>query len=132
MRAALRGDSRVIEGKPIADEDVLAALMDRYGRALGSCLLRRGAAPGEVEDLKQLKRSDLNEIDNIEGYLWRTASNLLVSNSRRSMLRPAHKLAIYRRNLDWFRFWLLGYVNPSPVKADQYARWRAMKSGVRK
>jgi RNA polymerase sigma-70 factor (ECF subfamily) len=84
----------VIRGKPIADEDVLAALMERYGRALGSYLLRRGAAPGDVEDLKQevfaglAKRSDLHRIENIEGYLWRTARNLLVSQARRAMLRP--------------------------------------------
>ncbi len=41
--------------------------------------------------------------------------------------QPRHKLAIYERNLDWFRFWLQGYVDPDPDKADQYRRWTAMK-----
>lgn len=41
--------------------------------------------------------------------------------------QPAHKLSVYRRNLDWFRFWLLDYEDPSPAKFDQYARWRAMR-----
>lgn len=41
--------------------------------------------------------------------------------------QPRHKLAIYERNLDWFRFWLQGYVDPDPAKADQYRRWNAMK-----
>jgi len=41
--------------------------------------------------------------------------------------QPRHKLAIYQRNLDWFRFWLQGYVDPDPAKADQYRRWNAMK-----
>jgi dipeptidyl aminopeptidase/acylaminoacyl peptidase len=40
--------------------------------------------------------------------------------------QPRHKLAIYERNLDWFRFWLLNAVDPDPAKAAQYARWRAM------
>lgn len=39
---------------------------------------------------------------------------------------PRHKLVAYRRNLDWFRFWLQDYVDPDPAKADQYARWRAL------
>jgi dipeptidyl aminopeptidase/acylaminoacyl peptidase len=38
---------------------------------------------------------------------------------------PRHKLAAYERNLDWFRFWLQGVVDPDPQKAEQYERWRA-------
>lgn len=40
--------------------------------------------------------------------------------------QPRHKVAIYQRNLDWFRFWLQGHVDPDPAKAAQYQRWRAM------
>lgn len=40
--------------------------------------------------------------------------------------QPAHRLAIYRRNLDWFRFWLKGEVDPDPAKAAQYAAWKAL------
>lgn len=40
--------------------------------------------------------------------------------------QPAHRLAIYRRNIDWFRFWLQGKVDPEPAKAEQYRRWRLM------
>ena len=31
------------------------------------------------------------------------------------------------RNLDWFRFWLQGYEDPDPQKAEQYQRWRTMR-----
>ena len=31
------------------------------------------------------------------------------------------------RNLDWFRFWLKGEEDPDPAKAEQYARWRALR-----
>ena len=41
---------------------------------------------------------------------------------------PRHLLAANERNLDWFRFWLQGYVDPDPAKAEQYARWQAMKA----
>lgn len=41
--------------------------------------------------------------------------------------QPAHRLAIYRRNLDWFDFWLRGVEDPDPGKSDQYRRWRAMR-----
>jgi len=39
--------------------------------------------------------------------------------------QPRHKLAVYQRNLDWFRYWLQAYVDPDPAKADQYRRWQA-------
>jgi dipeptidyl aminopeptidase/acylaminoacyl peptidase len=40
--------------------------------------------------------------------------------------QPAHRLAIYNRNLDWFRFWLQGYESADPSKAAQYATWKRL------
>jgi dipeptidyl aminopeptidase/acylaminoacyl peptidase len=45
--------------------------------------------------------------------------------------QPRHKLAVYERNLDWFRFWLQGYEDPAPSKKARYARWRAMRASVK-
>jgi dipeptidyl aminopeptidase/acylaminoacyl peptidase len=42
--------------------------------------------------------------------------------------QPRHKLSVYERNLDWFRFWLQGYEDSSPAKAGQYAIWRGMRA----
>jgi hypothetical protein len=42
--------------------------------------------------------------------------------------QPKHKLAVYERNLDWFRFWLQGSEDPNPAKAEQYARWQLMRA----
>ena len=39
---------------------------------------------------------------------------------------PRHKLVVYERNLDWFRFWLQGVERPDPADPDQYRIWRAM------
>lgn len=41
--------------------------------------------------------------------------------------QPRHKLSVYDRNLDWFRFWLQDYADPAPRKADQYHRWRELR-----
>lgn len=41
--------------------------------------------------------------------------------------QPAHRLAVYRRNVDWFSFWLKCEIDPAPEKASQYRRWQAMR-----
>jgi hypothetical protein len=41
--------------------------------------------------------------------------------------QPKHKLAVYERNVDWFRFWLQGYEDPSPEKVGEYRIWREMR-----
>jgi len=37
--------------------------------------------------------------------------------------QPRHRLEIYERNLDWFRFWLKDEQDPDPRKAQQRRRW---------
>ncbi|MFX8063373.1 prolyl oligopeptidase family serine peptidase, partial [Acinetobacter baumannii] len=39
--------------------------------------------------------------------------------------QPRHQLAANERNLDWFRYWLQGWIDPDPAKAAQYSRWQA-------
>lgn len=46
--------------------------------------------------------------------------------------QPAHRLAIYERNLDWFDYWLRGTIDPDPGKAAQYARWRGFRAEAEK
>ena len=41
--------------------------------------------------------------------------------------QPRHRLAAYRRSLDWFRYWLQDHVDPDPTKAAQYVRWNALR-----
>lgn len=38
--------------------------------------------------------------------------------------QPAHRLAVYERNLAWFDFWLRGVESDDPSRADDIARWR--------
>ena len=30
--------------------------------------------------------------------------------------------------VEWFRFWLQDYEDPSPAKAEQYKRWRELRA----
>lgn len=43
--------------------------------------------------------------------------------------QPQHREAIYGTNLDWFDYWLKGTIDPSPDKAEQYARWKRLRAG---
>ena len=52
-------------------------------------------------------------------------------DERHIKTQPVHRLAAYRRNVDWFRFWLQDHVDPDPAKADQYRRWRALQERAR-
>jgi len=41
--------------------------------------------------------------------------------------QPIHRMAVYRRGIQWFDFWLLGLEDADPVQPDQYKVWRAFK-----
>ncbi|HKC03504.1 MAG TPA: prolyl oligopeptidase family serine peptidase, partial [Sphingomicrobium sp.] len=43
-------------------------------------------------------------------------------------IQPRHRLAVYERNLDWFRYWLQDYRDPDPAKAAQYERWDRLRA----
>jgi dipeptidyl aminopeptidase/acylaminoacyl peptidase len=44
--------------------------------------------------------------------------------------QPAHRAAIYARNLDWFDFWLKGTEDPDPAKREQYERWEKLRAAA--
>ncbi len=41
--------------------------------------------------------------------------------------QPLHRLVRNTRFVDWFRFWLTGYVDPDPEKRAEFARWSALR-----
>jgi dipeptidyl aminopeptidase/acylaminoacyl peptidase len=42
--------------------------------------------------------------------------------------QPRNRLEIYRRNVQWFDFWLADREDADPVDPAQYERWRAMRA----
>lgn len=51
-------------------------------------------------------------------------------NEPHQKFQPRHKLAVYDKNLDWFRYWLQGYEDPDPAKRRQYLHWRQMEPAL--
>lgn len=45
--------------------------------------------------------------------------------------QPAQRAAIYRRNTQWLRFWLLGEEDGDPIDSSQYRRWNSLRNGER-
>jgi dipeptidyl aminopeptidase/acylaminoacyl peptidase len=59
----------------------------------------------------------------------RKAVELIVyPGERHPKVQPVHRLRVYQRNVDWFRFWLLGSEDPDSTKSEQYLRWRALRA----
>ena len=44
--------------------------------------------------------------------------------------QPVHRLAVYRRTIDWFDFWLRCQEDPAPGKEEQYRRWRELRAPI--
>ncbi|WP_407353367.1 Atxe2 family lasso peptide isopeptidase [Luteimonas sp. R10] len=51
-------------------------------------------------------------------------------NEAHQKFQPRHKLSVYERNLDWFRFWLQDVERSDRGRAEQYERWREMRARV--
>lgn len=48
-------------------------------------------------------------------------------NEPHQKFQPKHKLAVYHRNLDWFRFWLQDVEGGGVARAIEYGHWRTMR-----
>jgi hypothetical protein len=42
------------------------------------------------------------------------------------LFSPVNRLGSQGGNVDWFRFWLQGFEDPDPKKAEQYKRWKRL------
>jgi len=52
---------------------------------------------------------------------------LMFPEASHQLEMPRERLASQDASVDWMAFWLQGYEDPSPEKANQYARWRVMR-----
>ena len=74
----------------------------------------------EIASAMQFYARMTNTTTPVELYAFPNESHL--------KLQPRHRYAVYRRNLDWFRYWLQGYREPDPATDAQYRRWDALKA----
>jgi dipeptidyl aminopeptidase/acylaminoacyl peptidase len=52
---------------------------------------------------------------------------VMLKTNEHVVSNPVERIASQTLSVDWFRFWLQGYEDPDPGKADQYKRWRELK-----
>ncbi|MDC7684253.1 sigma-70 family RNA polymerase sigma factor [Asticcacaulis sp. BYS171W] len=80
------------------EQATFSDLLVRYTPAIRNYLARRTSSSMEAEDLTQevlarvLKRAESGPIDNVEGYLFQAAANLLRESGRRDTLRNAAQI----------------------------------------
>jgi dipeptidyl aminopeptidase/acylaminoacyl peptidase len=60
-------------------------------------------------------------------YLEKPVDLIVLPEGTHVLTNPAERLASQSGTVDWFRFWLKGEEDPSPVKAEQYVRWRELR-----
>ena len=61
-------------------------------------------------------------------YLKKPVDLVMLNTDEHVITNPVERLASQGLSVDWFRFWLQGYEDPDPAKADQYERWRELKN----
>ena len=61
-------------------------------------------------------------------YLRKPVDLIMLQAGTHVMTNPTQRLAAEAANVDWFRFWLKGEEDPDPGKAEQYERWRALRT----
>lgn len=80
--------------------------------------------------LFQLPEQEARRIPELYSRLWsaRTPTELYAfPDEAHIKLQPRHRLAVYDRNLDWFRYWLQGVRDTAPAKVEQYKRWDLLR-----
>jgi hypothetical protein len=61
-------------------------------------------------------------------YLKKPVDLIMLQSGTHVMTNPTQRLASETINVDWFRFWLQDYEDPAPEKAEQYKRWRELRT----
>jgi dipeptidyl aminopeptidase/acylaminoacyl peptidase len=61
-------------------------------------------------------------------YLHKPVDLIMLNTDEHVLSNPAVRLASQGGSVDWFRFWLKDEEDPDPAKAEQYARWRELRS----
>jgi hypothetical protein len=82
--------------------------------------------------LRIVARGELGSLSMWEPYallreMHKPVEFVRLDTNEHVMTNPAVRLAAQGGNVDWFRFWLQGYVDPDPAKMDQYKRWETLR-----
>jgi hypothetical protein len=61
-------------------------------------------------------------------YLKKPVEMVALNTDEHVITNPRERMASQSLSVDWFRFWLQRYEDPDSAKADQYKRWRELKT----
>ena len=61
-------------------------------------------------------------------YLKKPVDLVMLNTNEHVLTNPAVRMASQGSSVDWFRFWLKGEEDPDAGKADQYIRWRELRT----
>jgi len=61
-------------------------------------------------------------------YLKKPVDLIVFKDGTHPLTNPATTADLTGGTVDWMRFWLQDYVDPDSTKAEQYARWQALKA----
>jgi dipeptidyl aminopeptidase/acylaminoacyl peptidase len=61
-------------------------------------------------------------------YLHRPVDLTILNSDEHVFTNPGVRLISQGGTVDWFRYWLQGYEDPSPAKSEQYKRWGILRS----
>jgi dipeptidyl aminopeptidase/acylaminoacyl peptidase len=76
--------------------------------------------------------SPMNMLADFETYIGLHALSkpvdfIVLPNATHVVSMPVDLLESQQGDVDWFRFWLQSYEDPSPARAEQYRRWEALR-----
>jgi len=83
-------------------------------------------APVLVNDSDQEFAGSLDTFTAMQG-LGKPLDVVIYPDAAHIINQPAQRFSIYKRNIDWLRFWLMDEEDPAPEKVSQYARWHILK-----
>lgn len=88
--------------------------------------LDRVTAPLRVTALGRV--SLLSEWEPYAGLLLqgKPAELVYIPDGAHVLIKPWERLTSQQGVVDWWRFWLQGYEDPDPAKAEQYQRWHKL------
>ncbi|WP_324072150.1 Atxe2 family lasso peptide isopeptidase [Sphingopyxis sp.] len=87
---------------------------------------------GEIDTPLLMQLADREYLTAIDGFAalreqGKSVDMYVFPNEYHNKWQPLHRLVVYERNLDWFRFWFQDRESADPAKADEVLHWRAMR-----
>ena len=77
-----------------------------------------------VSDMEML--TDTQTVASMK-HFQRPVEMWVFPNEHHIKSQPAHRYSVYKRNVQWFQFWLQDVEVQDPVDPEQYSRWRALR-----